>query len=175
MQVNFLVRIASVSVVDVTAFGSARALSNWSLRIDSLSNASRRFSRNVTCFPKFPRCMIKPEIQETNIFMAASVFITKRSATDVFNNWKVPCFCDTFSSLGMNYRKFKLLLNWDKRWRSLRPRFISNCCALALSYIFKLLKLFPWDLTRLFVRSLLAGVYFQNHVKWTKLQLSAKK
>ena len=78
-------------MVDVTTFGNARALSDWSLRIDSSSNASRKFSRNVICFPKFPRYMINYEIQETNIFIA-SVFITKRSASDAFNHWKITCF-----------------------------------------------------------------------------------
>lgn len=91
VQVNFLVRITSVPVVDVTTFGSVRALSDWSLRIGNSSNASRRFSRNVTCFPEFPRCKINHEIRETNIFMA-SVFVTKRSARDGINHWKVTCF-----------------------------------------------------------------------------------
>ena len=73
----------------VTTFGNARALSDWSLRIGNSSNASQRFSLNVTCFPEFPRSKISHEIQETNVFMA-SVVITKRSATDGVNHWK---FC----------------------------------------------------------------------------------
>ena len=91
VQVNFLVRITSV--VDVTTFGSARAHSDWSVRVENSSNASRRFSRNVTCFSNSLAVRLTVKYKKQIYIFMASVFITEWLATDGVNHWQVTCFC----------------------------------------------------------------------------------